>query len=200
MAKENKLNNDNEIVMLLDSGASEHFISGEDLLRDVKSLNVPKIIECANDDDLNVRKYGDLYVVLEEGERMLLTEVYAHQDFAVNLLSVRKLCSKGYHVVFKEDMAYVNHKCDNQLLLKIPMMDNAWKLLLSVSGDMEKSSVFAAKQVPVERKRKSTSDEPGSYKVCKLEETSEGMRWHQRLGHSKARFIQSRTQLCQVWK
>lgn len=93
-------------VWCLDSGASEHLVSDNSLLRNVRKLKIPVKIQIAKSGViLHADELGDIRVtsVTEHGNvNITIKDVLYVPDLKINLLSVRKLEINGFTVIFKE--------------------------------------------------------------------------------------------------
>lgn len=91
-----------------DSGATTHMCSNQKLLHNVKE--VAQIVNVANDSELKAVASGDLDLEADIGDntcQLSISDILCIPDIAINLLSVSKVCSKGYRVLFTSDACEV---------------------------------------------------------------------------------------------
>lgn len=151
----------------------------------------------ANGETIEVGKCGVLNVRVqrEEETNFTLAEVFGHESFQENLLSVRKLTSKGYNVLFNNEVAQVVSKNMKHCILSAPFDGYGWRVKFEIKGKGEGGTVLIAKEVGsstqgtsglVKRKIDDVSGEEDSplRKTYKLEGPSEGILWHKHLGHA----------------
>ncbi|MBP1527053.1 MAG: DDE-type integrase/transposase/recombinase [Spiroplasma ixodetis] len=200
MAKgEDSASDSGKLTMTLDSGASEHFVSEEDLLLNKVKLNPAKIITCANGGKLKVEKGGSVFVNIEGKSKVYeLKDVLSHESFSANLMSVRKLVLKGFIVIFDEKEARVISKRTSECVICAPFDGDSWKVVLSVTGKSEKGDALVAtesrkrklgKNLEAEKSQETPPVEelsPSENKRKCGNETNEKVEilWHQRFAHA----------------
>ena len=123
--------------LALDSGATIHFFSNQDLLQAIKKSNKPIKIHCGGS-TFNQAIMGRLrdelrHLSLPKGE------VCVAKDRIANLLSMKKLVREGYRVqmdsdvenainVFNEDGSYIKFVCTNNGLYCIDLDDSGGQM------------------------------------------------------------------------
>lgn len=144
-------------VWCLDSGASEHLVSNDKFLKNVKNLKSPVKIKSAKSGAMLISsKVGEIHVKsLVENELIdiVITDVLYVPGLETNLLSVRKLEINGFTVIFKDGKGAIMKR--NKV---IAVADRKSKLYeLNFQLDFESAN------------------------FCKVEKSTE--LWHKRLGH-----------------
>lgn len=100
-----------EIVFIIDSGATEHLVSDLSLLTDIKTLKKPFNLSVAKENQhLKVEQCGNIPVttIVNGGEMSLtITDACFAPGLTRNLFSVRKIEMRGGEVTFKNGKAFV---------------------------------------------------------------------------------------------
>lgn len=100
-----------EVIFIIDSGATEHLVTDATFLINKKNLDKPfKISIAKNDEHLNVTEAGDINVIsVVNGreERLNIQNVCVANGLRHNLFSVRCVEMRGGEVAFRNGKAYV---------------------------------------------------------------------------------------------
>ena len=100
-----------KLIFILDSGATDHFVSDASLVQDIKDVPNPFDIELAKKGEfLRVTKCGKIPVttMVNEGEvKLTLTDACIAPGLTHNLFSVRRITANDGEVLFCNEMAYV---------------------------------------------------------------------------------------------
>lgn len=112
-------------VWYLDSGASNHMTSHEDILFEKRKSNINEIIT-ANNSKMKVHGVGKTNLFLN-GEKIEVDKVLYVPDLSCNLLSVNQLLQKGNRVNFNKDFCSI-YASDNTLITRCKSTDGVYKL------------------------------------------------------------------------
>jgi hypothetical protein len=94
------------IALILDSGATDHYVSDISKLTDVYRLKKPRTIVTANGQSMCTQA-GSLTIEMNDHHIITLTNVLYVPDFHVNLISVYQIVSRGTQVVYDKEVAQV---------------------------------------------------------------------------------------------
>lgn len=127
---------DNTIQWYLDSGASDHMVSSilRDNLVNIRKLDCPIKIKVAKSNEiLKAYEIGDFQLAYKDNfrnNRVTLTDVLIVSGLQFNLLSVRRLDSKGFKVIFengtasamkKNKVIFIANRVNKMYLLKLEL-------------------------------------------------------------------------------
>jgi hypothetical protein len=90
---------------MLDSGATSHYVNNINALSDIINLPVPKYVTVENGQREAIDIMGNLRLVGDSGNIIVLKEVKYVPSFNTNLISISKLTNNGASVEFSKDDA-----------------------------------------------------------------------------------------------
>lgn len=160
----------NEIIFLLDSGASDHLVNTLDVFNEVVDLMPPlKISIAKNDVFITATKRGSIPVITNLGIEGVLQDVLYSHEVPYNLLSVRRIQQAGMSVIFNETEGVEIQKGGKSILTGKSLND-----LISVIFKINKKDI--SNKINMVTNNTSSS----KYKI-----------WHERLGHiGKTKFLE----------
>ncbi|TVY47171.1 Retrovirus-related Pol polyprotein from transposon TNT 1-94 [Lachnellula cervina] len=91
--------------LILDSGASEHYIYNKDWLLDYKSIS-NKSIRVANSQSLAVLGKGNI-PVKANNNKLIIKDVFYVPDLRANLISTKELINKSWNIIFKKELVEI---------------------------------------------------------------------------------------------
>lgn len=160
-----KEDSSDDVVFLLDSGATDHLVSAklERFMTDIEQLPKPVEIIIANGQKLCAKKKGRLRLSYE-GREINLQAIIV-KDLSHNLLSVNQLTRKGIKVIFCKDYAELS---SNSVNFQFSKCGKVYRIQFQLRNE---TAAYSTKQdVPVGVINK---------KDAKL--------WHRRMGHLNRR-------------
>lgn len=137
------LETDGKITMVLDSGASNHFLKEEleKYMVNIRKLDRPVIIHIANGEKLQANKIGTLKTQCQR--QKISIEALIVKNLKHNLLSASKLTSKGYTIVVERDKTTIKGE---SFSLKCEMKNGLYLLQLDEVKDQEQCNVTVQEQ------------------------------------------------------
>ncbi|TVY49106.1 Retrovirus-related Pol polyprotein from transposon TNT 1-94 [Lachnellula cervina] len=93
-------------LLILDSGASEHYTYNKDWLLDYKSIS-NKSIRIANGQSLAVLGKGNIPVKANNNTKLIIKDVFYMPNLRANLISTKELINKGWNIIFKKDLVEI---------------------------------------------------------------------------------------------
>lgn len=112
---------------VIDSGASEHFVSDPGLLTRISNTSASSLT-VASGETVSVQSCGEIDVSYENAE-FTLKDVVASSDIAYNLISVAKLTEKGLVVKFNKSACHILK--DGKLIMEAKRKENLYSISLS---------------------------------------------------------------------
>jgi hypothetical protein len=101
--------------MILDSGASKHYVTRDVPMRDAKVNNAVKI-RVASGELLQSPTEGEVRFKTNGGDVVKLSGALSHPRMSANLMSVSAICDTGATVTYSKDKAEVRDKAGNVVL------------------------------------------------------------------------------------
>eukprot|EP00924_Labyrinthula_sp_SR-Ha-C_P013856 snap_masked-scaffold_5-processed-gene-15.16-mRNA-1 protein AED:1.00 eAED:1.00 QI:0/-1/0/0/-1/1/1/0/149 len=119
---QNTLNFEHNLV--LDSGASYHVCEEEHLnnFTEIRELDTPKYVSAAGGKIYKSSRKGMFEGILENGNRIILNEVYRFKEIKGVLISIAVLLSKGLTLIAKQDV--FNIMKDSKIVYKAKKSEN----------------------------------------------------------------------------
>lgn len=117
------------LYTLADSGASRHISKYKEAFVNLRKLDSPKRIVCANDDkeaDLLVEYEGDV-IICNNGRLGVIRDVLYAPNLSVNLFSIVKIVDT-MNVTFTKHGVYLYDACTNELIKSGAFKGNCWQL------------------------------------------------------------------------
>lgn len=157
----------NEIVFLVDSGATDHLINRDDIFESYIDLKPPiKIAVAKNGVFVTATKRGSINVTSSEGVQGTLDNVLYCPEVPHNLLSVKKMQQAGVTVTFKPNVVEISK--NGTIITFAKPLNNLIAIILKIDKSKINSNLRAFNIIN------------NNYKL-----------WHQRLGHiSKNKFLE----------
>jgi Reverse transcriptase (RNA-dependent DNA polymerase)/gag-polypeptide of LTR copia-type/GAG-pre-integrase domain/Integrase core domain len=171
--------------IVLDSGASRHFVNDRSQLSNVSEVGTPVKVTTANGNVVSMTECGKAKMQVDQTTTVTLNEATYAPQFAANLLSVAQIADTGAVVTFDKESARITR--DGNVVLVVPRtgnlygfglqsrdeqastaatMDDVWHRRLghlSISG-MKKlkatNAVDGAEDIPIHQDTMSTVCEP----------------------------------------
>jgi hypothetical protein len=143
---------------ILDSGATDHFISDDSHLFDTVAIHPPRNIITANGQS-TCNKMGTVMIHPPQQESFKLTNVLFVPHFNVNLMSVRRIVKSGAQVVYNEHHA--NIMTDDEIETTFDSQGELW--VLSSSHETPSSHSYAASSSIVNESSKPSSASSSSH-------------------------------------
>lgn len=155
---------ENELIFLLDSGASDHIINRDDLFIKYNNLQTPVKLSIAKHNEfISATKRGSINVISDMNVQGVLEDVLFCREVPYNLLSVSKIQRAGMTVIFDQGGARILK--DGKTIIRGKRMNNLIAIEFRIPNICQ-----------------SVSQLPNSKHNYEL--------WHQRLGHiSKNKFL-----------
>ncbi|CAB0003808.1 unnamed protein product, partial [Nesidiocoris tenuis] len=128
------------IFCIVDTGATDHMFNDRSVFINLRSLDKPRRVTCANDDssaDLVVFEIGDVVVFNEETQKLAcLRNVLYAPDTAANLFSLRKILSDKVHAKFTGDRMLISDVTNGEVIKNGSFDGRFWwvKFTLPLSG------------------------------------------------------------------
>ena len=151
--------NINEIIFLLDSGATDHIVNREDFFSSSSVLSPSMRISVAKTgQSITAIKRGTIQVVTNLGIPGTLEDVLYAPDAAFNLLSVRRIQEKGMRIIFDtEGVTVENGK--KEIILKGKPLKGLYGVVFTLNRNLVNRSHINMTKI-------------NNFKL-----------WHERLGH-----------------
>ena len=128
----------NIINWILDSGATDHYVSDLSLLTDVKNVDPPRTVITANGQSTCTYKGSTTITPLNQSSFTLMNVLYV-PNFHVNLVSVAKISDTGAYIVFKKTHAYIMR--DDEIRVTFTRHGDVWILPSMTSTSSSSSSL-----------------------------------------------------------
>lgn len=158
-----------QLIFLLDSGATDHLINRANVFTTVEDLVTPlKISIAKRGESIVATKRGTIEAVTDLGFPVTLTDVLYAEDIPFNVMSVRRMQAAGLSVLFAESGKVTIRKGNNTIA-------TGKSLNLSLS-----CIVFNLNKKVCSQANVNENTSLNTYKI-----------WHERLGHiNKSKFLE----------
>ena len=133
----------NNIQFIGDSGATDHFVSELSVLKNVEELDPPKVISCANKNDIAniiVTHRGTIWVKELSGKVRILEKVLYSKDMSENLFSFHKICRQNCAIILHDMKCEIYCKKTGDLLFVGKKVSKYWFFELELCAE---KSAFA---------------------------------------------------------
>lgn len=169
-------------LFVLDSGSSGHFLSKEKFFTELKKTPT-RNLNLADDSCTEIHGTGDAAIITKmngQEEEILVQEAMFVPKLRNNLLSIAKICDKGYTAIFDKKKVKLKNKFGDVIVGK--RKENLYCLEVFETGKESMKSSFANQEKELEP-RESTAIASSS-----LDTQSKGsfLKWHYRFGHASA--------------
>lgn len=102
--------NDGQLKFTLDSGATDYMVNKKSYFNNLKRISPISIAIAKDGESLVAKERGDITVKTfqdDDNSSRIMDEVLYVKDLKCNLMSIDRLCDKGYEVTFKKDGATI---------------------------------------------------------------------------------------------
>lgn len=129
-----------KIVWVLDSGASHHFCNDLKNLKEVEALENSCEINMANGKRVTAERAGKMSGKSNENVPLTISEILFVPELRCNLMSVKKLTSKGITVTYFEKFALLKK---NEMVIGVAKLNgNLYELIVNVKKNEDKTEKF----------------------------------------------------------
>jgi hypothetical protein len=142
----NTIKGDLNYKLVLDSGATKHYIAIKEWLIDYKPVN-NRFISIVNSIKMLIKGVGNIPIIIK-GINITIKDVYYIPSLKITLISSKELTNKGWTILFKDNIAEIsNIKYNINFIAKWDY--NAYYLNVIINHDILEPVIYKASSINI---------------------------------------------------